>query len=120
MNAIAELHGKRVLTYEQDQPTLASEQDAVDLLGDAFGAEASVVVVPAERVAPDFYRLSTRVAGEVVRKFQMYQVLLVILGDVSEHVEASENFRAFVDEINRGKDIWFVADAAQLSAKLSS
>jgi hypothetical protein len=118
MNAI-ELHGKRVLTYEGDQRTLASEQDAVDLLGDAFGEEANVVVVPAERVAPDFFRLSTRVAGDVVRKFQMYRVLLVILGDISEYVGASENFRAFVAEINRGKDIWFVADTTELSAKLS-
>jgi hypothetical protein len=115
---ISEVQGKRVLTYEHDRPTLASEQDAVDLIGDAFGEEANVVVVPADRVAPEFYRLSTRVAGEVVRTFQMYRIRLVILGDVTAHVEASDAFRAFVAEINRGTDIWFVPSEAELSLKL--
>jgi hypothetical protein len=116
---ITRIAGTRVLTYEDDKPTLGSEDDAVDLVGAAFGEQADVVVVPADRVAPDFYTLSTRVAGEVMRKFAMYQIRLVILGDVTTHIEASEAFRAFVHEINRGKDVWFVADEAELTTKLT-
>jgi hypothetical protein len=116
---ISEMHGQRVLTYGEDGLTLRSEQDAVDLIGLAFGEEASVVVVPADRVAPEFYKLSTRIAGDVVRKFQGYRVRLVVLGDVSAHIEASAAFRAFVHEINRGKDIWFLTDDTELSAKLA-
>jgi hypothetical protein len=118
-DVISQIADKKVLTYRDDQLTLGSEQDAVDLLGDAFGEHADIVVVPADRVAPDFYTLSTRVAGEVVRKFAMYHIRLVVLGDVTEHLEASDAFRAFVHEINRGKDIWFVADEAELTAKLT-
>jgi hypothetical protein len=118
-DVISQIADKKVLTYRGDQLTLGSEQDAVDLVGDAFGEHADIVVVPADRVAPDFYALSTRVAGDVVRKFAMYQVRLVVLGDVTEHLEASDAFRAFVHEINRGKDIWFVADEAELAAKLT-
>lgn len=115
---ISETHGQRVLTYGQDEPTLGSEQDALDLIGLAFGEHVNVVVVPADRVAPAFYTLSTRVAGDVVRKFQGYRVRLVVVGDISAHVEASEAFRAFVYEANRGKDIWFLSDDTELSAKL--
>ncbi len=108
-----------VFTYDGDEPTLGSEQDATDLIGQAFGEGVDVVVVPADRVAPEFYTLSTRVAGEVVRKFQMYRIRLVVLGDITEHVEASEAFRAFVHEINRGSDIWFLRDEEELAAKLA-
>jgi hypothetical protein len=119
VNAISEIHGQKVLTYAGDEPTLGSEQDAVDLVGAAFGDQATVVVVPADRVAPDFFTLSTRVAGDVVRKFQQYGVRLVVLGDITGHVAASDAFRAFVHEINRGRDIWFLPGHEELSARLS-
>lgn len=115
----SQIHGQHVLTYTEDRPTLGSEQDALDLIGAAFGEQATVVVVPADRVAPGFFTLSTRVAGDVVRKFQAYRVRLVVLGDVTRHVEASDAFRAFVHETNRGGDIWFLADEAELSTRLA-
>ena len=119
VNTISEVHGQRVLTAAPERPTLGSEQDAVDLIGLAYGEEADVVVVPADRVAEDFYRLGTRVAGDVVRKFAGYRVRLVVLGDIARHLDASDAFRAFVHEINQGRDIWFVPDEAELAAKLA-
>ncbi len=116
---ISEIHGQRVYTYDTEQPILGSESDATDLIGAAFGEQADVVVVPADRVAPDFYTLSTRVAGEVTRKFQMYHVRLVVLGDITAHLDASDAFRAFVHEINRGSDVWFLSGERELSAKLA-
>jgi len=59
------------------------------------------------------------VAGDVVRKFQMYRIRLVVLGDVSTHLAASDAFRSFVHETNRGGDLWFVADEEELAAKLA-
>jgi hypothetical protein len=119
VNTISAVHGRRVLAVAPESPALGSEQNAVDLLGEAFGHDATVVVVPADRVAADFYRLRTRVAGDVVRKFQMYQVRLVVLGDISAHLAGSEAFRAFAHEANKGRDIWFVQDNAELEAKLA-
>lgn len=115
----SETHGPRVLTYEQDEPTLGSEQDAVDLIGTAFSEEANVVVVPADRVVPDFYTLSTRILGDVVRKFQQYRIRLVIMGDITAYTEASDAFRAYVHETNRGRDVWFLETEEELSAKLA-
>jgi hypothetical protein len=43
----------------------------------------------------------------------------VVLGDITAHLEASDAFAAFVHEINRGKDIWFVTDEAELTTKLT-
>lgn len=120
VNTISEVHGLRVLICAPDGPTLAGESDAIDLIGEAFNERADVVVVPADRVDDGFFTLSTGVAGDVVRKFAGYRVRLVIVGDISRHLAASSALRAFVHEINRGKDIWFLADHDELTGKLRS
>lgn len=119
MNTISELAGVRVLTHAPDGVTLASEADALDLIGEAMGAEADVVVVPADRVADAFYTLGSGIAGQVVLKFAGYRVRLVVVGDLTERL-TSDSFRAFVYEINKGKDIWFLADQRELAARLGA
>jgi hypothetical protein len=117
MNRMVETHGVRVLTVEPEVATLGSEDDAVELIGQAYGEEADVVVVPVARVDERFFALRTRVAGDVVRKFAAYRIRLVVLGDLGTHLE-SESFRAFVHEINKGTDIWFLPDRAALDERL--
>jgi hypothetical protein len=50
----------------------------------------------------DFFRLSTRVAGEVVRKLRDYGSRVAIGGDISE-----------------AERVWFVADLAELAERLA-
>lgn len=109
-----------VLTVPADGPPLAGEQVALDLLGEAFGAGADVLVVPIERLAPEFFRLRTGVAGAVVQKFVNYRVRLVVLGDVSAHVEAGGPLADWIRETGRGREIWFVADEAELDRRLAA
>jgi hypothetical protein len=52
-----------------------------------------------------------------VRKFAGYRVRLVVLGDLGPRL-ASDSFRAFVHEINKGTDIWFLDDHAALAERL--
>jgi hypothetical protein len=117
MYSISETHGMRVMTVEPTTRTLGSEDDAVELVGHAYGEHADVVVVPVEHVDERFFTLSTRVAGDVVRKFANYRVRLVVLGDLGPYLD-SDSFRAFVHEINKGSDIWFLADHAALAERL--
>ena len=74
--------------------------------------------MPVSRIAPEFFALRTGVAGAVVQKFVNYRLRLVVVGDVSEHVAASTALRDFVRESNRGGQPWFVADEAELAARL--
>jgi hypothetical protein len=48
-----------------------------------------------------------------------YRRRLVIAGDISTYVAASSAFAAFVAEANRGEDIWFVADLAELDSRMA-
>ena len=53
----------------------------------------------------------------MVRKFQAYRIRLVVLGDLGPYL-TSDSFRAFVHEINKGTDIWFLAARAELDERL--
>jgi hypothetical protein len=43
-----------------------------------------------------------------------------VRGDLSEHLARSASLRAFVQECNRGRHLWFVADDAELGDRLTS
>ncbi|MFD0562560.1 DUF4180 domain-containing protein [Kitasatospora saccharophila] len=98
---------------------VAGERQALDLLGDASYRGASWVVLPVERLDPEFFRLRSGVAGAVVQKFAQYRMGLAVVGDVAERVAASDALRDFVRESNRGLQLWFVADLPELAGRLS-
>lgn len=105
---------------DPDGPALDGERAATDIIGDAFGSGARLIVVPLARLGPGFLTLSTRVAGEVIQKFVNYSFQLAFVGDITEAVAASDALRDFVRESNRGRHVWFLADLNALEAKLSA
>ncbi len=86
---------------------LRTDRDAVNLIAACAGKET--IVIPVEDLDEDFFRLRTGVAGAMLQKFVNYRKRVVIVGDISRWTEASDAFRDFVIEANRGKDIQFVA-----------
>ena len=119
-DAVSEIAGHAVWRCAADGPLLVGERSATDLIGDAMGAGARVVVIPVSRLGPGFLTLSTRIAGEVIQKFVNYGFQVAFLGDVSDAVEASDALRDFIRESNRGRHVWFVADLAALEARLAA
>lgn len=99
-------------------PTLDGERAATDIIGDALGAGAEVVVIPVERLGSGFLTLSTRIAGEAIQKFVNYGLQVAFVGDIAEAVAASHALRDFVRESNRGRHAWFVADVAEVVVRL--
>ncbi|WP_340374201.1 DUF4180 domain-containing protein [Streptomyces sp. SS7] len=113
------LHTTRVLRCAPEGPALDGERAALDLIGDAMGHDAELVVVPAERCGEEFFRLRSGVAGAVVQKFANYRLRLAVVGDISRHLADSSALRDFVYEANRGRQLWFVADEDELAERLS-
>jgi hypothetical protein len=95
-------------------PAIATERDATDIIGEAFGQGADLVVIPVSRLAPDFFQLRSGLAGAVLQKFTNYHLRVAIVGDISAYTAASEPLRDFVRESNRRGEIRFLADAAEL------
>ncbi|AQA15183.1 DUF4180 domain-containing protein [Streptomyces samsunensis] len=120
MSDLRTIHDVPVLMCAADGETIGAERDALDLIGNASYQGAQWVVIPAERFDEAFFRLSTRVAGDIVQKFGQYGMGLVVLGDISRHTEGSSALRDFVRECNRGRQTWFLADVEELRERLKS
>jgi hypothetical protein len=117
---IAEIAEKRVLYLDSDGPLIERPDQANDLIGDAWGHEATVIAVPATRLDPEFFRLSSGLAGEITQKLVNYRFVFAVLGDISQYLEASGALRDYVWESNRGSHVWFVAGRTEFEAKLAA
>jgi hypothetical protein len=115
---LSNLRGVRVLMCTADGKKLRRGDDAIDLIADAMYRGAGLIVVPAARFEADFFRLDTRIAGEIIQKFVTYKLRLAIVGDISRHLAESSALRAFVDESNRGLQVWFVPSLDELDQRL--
>jgi hypothetical protein len=99
-------------------PSLACEQDALDLLGEIYGTEADVIVVPVHRFSPGFFDLSNRQAGHFFQKMQNYRIRLFVVGDISGPMKRSKALSDFVGETNRIGYHLFAADRVDMEARL--
>ncbi len=75
-------HGVRVLECAAEGARLRKDRDAADLIGQAWRHRAGFIVIPAE-LGDDFFRLSTRIAGEIIQKFVIYRLRVPVVGDIS-------------------------------------
>lgn len=118
MTATSNINGFAVLELPNEGPLLGTEADALDILGQTYGTEASVIIVPAARLLPDFLQLRTGMAGAFIQKLQNYGCRLVVLGDISAAVATSEALSAFVVETNRIGHHMFAPDRQAMLERL--
>ncbi len=111
--------GIRVLHLEPAGETLSTSDDASDLVGSAWSHDAAMVAVPVGRLDSAFFDLRSGIAGEITQKLVNYRIRLAVVGDIAEHVAASDALRDFVWESNRGDHVWFVDDEAALAERLA-
>ena len=109
-----------IIQYEDVAgPIISRTDDAMDLIGNASYSGVALVALPVERLDPEFFRLSSLLAGDILQKFVNYRVRLAIIGDITAHVAASDALRDFVWESNRGTHVWFLPDEESLVAKVA-
>ena len=111
--------GHAVFICADEGACLAEDRALSGLIGELFGSGARIVAIPVARLGPDFPRLSSGVAGQVLQKLVNYRFQVAVVGDVSAAVAASDPLRDFLRESNRGKTVWFVPDLAALEVKLA-
>ncbi len=112
-------HDVKVLAVDPVGQAVETERDAVDLIALGLEQGAAWVTVPVARLGERFFRLDTRVAGEVIQKFVNYRMKLAVVGDIAGPLARSKALRDFVYESNRSPHVWFVADLSELEARLA-
>ena len=116
---VHEIQGQRVLVCASQGGPVRTDRDASDLVQLGFDYQANWLAVPVERLGPDFFNLSTRIAGEVTQKLVNYRFKLAVVGDIADFVAGSNALRDFVVESNRGRHVWFVESFAALEDRLN-
>jgi hypothetical protein len=100
-----------------DESAMLSEvQDVLDVMGDASLNGSNRIIIREETLHPDFFRLHTGIAGEILQKFSTYDVKLAVVGDFSKY--KSKNLQDFIRESNRGNRIFFVPSHDEAIKKL--
>ncbi len=95
----------------EDGEKIVTVQDALDLMMTAALEECIGLIVPKACLAEDFFRLQTRLAGEILQKFVNYNMKIAVIGDFSGF--ASQSLRDFIYESNKGTQVFFKADIRQ-------
>ena len=108
----------RVLEVPATGAPVGAERDALDLMGETYGQEIDLILVPASRLHPDFLKLATGMAGGFLQKMQNYGFRVAVVGDISAGVAASKALRDFVYESNKVGRMLFVADREELERRL--
>ncbi|MFA5186144.1 MAG: DUF4180 domain-containing protein [Patescibacteria group bacterium] len=103
---IHEKNGLRVAEMNSDSVVLDKVQDALDLMVNPGVPSPKAIILHERNINPEFFDLSTRLAGEILQKFVNYQVRLAIVGGFSD--VKSESLRDFIRECNRGNHFYFM------------
>jgi PadR family transcriptional regulator, regulatory protein AphA len=99
-----ELHsfsGVTVLEVKSMHPQgIASEKDAVVLVGLCGENGTNRLLLHAKDLSPDFFDLSTRLAGEILLKFSTYRIQAALVA--GPELTRRGKFPEFMLETNRG------------------
>lgn len=107
-----------IALIESDEPVLTDVQSALDLMATVkYETGCSRMALNKTAISEDFFKLSTRIAGEILQKFINYHVKFAIVGDFSMY--DSKALKDFIYESNNGKDIFFVSNEDEAIEKLT-
>ena len=94
---------------------IAAENDAIALVQFCAEADTDRILLPAACLSPDFFRLSTRLAGLVLQKLANYRVKAAVVLDTAA---VQGKFYEFMLETNRGQTFRVFDDESRAAAWL--
>ncbi|GAB3703989.1 DUF4180 domain-containing protein [Spirosoma flavus] len=103
---LATIQGTTIAEVKSDDVLIQSTDDALDILANCAYQGADKIILHQRNLAPDFFDLKTRLAGDILQKFSTYRVRLAIVGDFSSYT--SKSLRDFIFESNKGTQVNFV------------
>jgi hypothetical protein len=91
-------------------------QDALDLMTMTDPPWCSRFIIYEENLSPDFFKLASGLAGNVLQKFSNYRIRLAVVGDFSKY--KSKNLNDFFRESNKIGHILFLSSVEEALEKL--
>jgi hypothetical protein len=92
--------------------------EGADILGNLYYQDFNGIIVHHKNITPEFFNLSTGIAGELLQKFSNYRMRLAIVGDFSQYT--SKSMRDFIFESNKTGHISFLPSVSEALKKLAN
>jgi hypothetical protein len=99
--------GAYVSSTAEDAP-IASGQDVLDLMALCSEIQKGVLLLEEAHLSPDFFDLSSGLAGEIMLKLSNYRVKTAVVANLP--AIPSQRFHELVHECNKGRQINFFTD----------
>ncbi len=97
---------------------ISSADDIMDIIGNLYySASSDKIIIHENNIVPEFFDLSSRMAGDILQKISNYRIRLAIVGDFSKFTKKS--IKDFIYESNKTGRINFVKSVAEAIQKLS-
>jgi hypothetical protein len=109
-------YGLKIAEFYADDIIINIVQDALDLIAIAYEKGIKKIILHENNIHPNFFKLKSCLAGEVLQKFVNYHIKLAIIGDFNKYT--NENLKSFIFESNNGNQFFFVSNVAQAIEKL--
>jgi hypothetical protein len=116
MHKFHEIDNSIIAEVTDETFVISDIEDTLDLMGDLAAVNCSMIILYEKNLHPDFFRLKTGLAGEILQKFSNYNFKLAIVGNLSKYM--SKRFQEFIYESNRGNRIFFCDNLDSALVKL--
>jgi hypothetical protein len=99
-------NGINIAYIKSNHIVLSDPNSALDLIATInYTYNCNHIILDIDLINPDFFNLSTRIAGEILQKFINYNTKLAVVGDFS--IFDSKSLKDFIYESNKGNCIFF-------------
>lgn len=103
---IHNLNNIQIAEITEKTVVIGETQDALDMMADLTYSGISRIIIREDQIAPDFFDLKTRLAGDILQKFSTYRVQLAVVGEFVKY--ESKSLKDFIFESNKTGHIFFV------------
>lgn len=110
------IHKKMIAEIISEQIIIMNAEDALELLGSLYYQDFEGVILHEKNISPDFFDLTSGMAGEILQKFSNYRVLFSLVGDFQKY--PSQSLKDFIYESNKAGKISFVNSVDEAIQKL--
>ena len=112
-----EINNKKIAEITDKNLVITNTDEALEVMVNIYYDDCSRIIIYEENLHADFFNLSTRLAGDILQKISNYRMKLAVVFDESNYT--SKSLRDFVNECNRGRQVFFVGDRDEAIARLS-
>ena len=110
------LHNFKIVEFISNGTILNNPQDILDLMVLAVEKDANKIILHENNINPDFFKLKTGLAGEILQKAVNYHIRLAIIGDFNK--VTSKSLKSLIVESNNGNQFFFVSNTIEAVERL--